>query len=91
MFFKLLSAHPHLLERAKGAENGAANPGRELSLCCRDYFDFNILRCDFSHHALQSLREALEARVPASEDHVLEQVFANVDVGHADGVNNHVL
>jgi hypothetical protein len=40
---------------------------------------------------LQALGEALETGVATRQDQVLEQVFPDVNVGHTDGINHHVL
>jgi len=47
MLLVFLSAHPHLLERTKRAEDTASNPGRELSLVTAYYLDLDVLRGDF--------------------------------------------
>ena len=91
MLFELLPTHPHLLERSQWAQNRASYPGCELSFSRVDNLNSYILRSDLGNLSLQSFCEALEARVSACENDILEEIFPYVDVGHADRIDYHVL
>ena len=91
MLLVLLTTHPHLLEGAERAQDGAAHPWTELPLCGVDDLHFHILRGDLGDLALQTLDETLVAGVAASQDYVLEEVSSDVNICLSNRLNHHVL
>lgn len=91
MLLVLLLAHPHLLEGAKGGEDGAADPGAEFLLGNRVDLDFDILRRNLGDLLLEAVLELPDVGVSASQDEILEEIAADVDVGLVDGVEDEVL
>lgn len=73
MLLELLPAHPHLLERAEGAQNGPADPGAKATVgsgvgatatsTATNNFHFHVLRGDVRDLSLKTLEEALEKGV----------------------------
>ena len=101
MLFELLSAHPHLLEGPEGAQDRAADPGAEATVRTRvgataataatDYLDLHVLRGNVRDLSLQTLKETLEEGVAAGDNHVGEEITADVNISSADRLHYHVV
>ena len=101
MLLELLSAHPHLLEGAERAQDGAADPGAESSVgagvgaaatpAATYYLDLYVLRGDVWDLSLETLKEALEEGVASGDNHVGEEITTDVNVSSADRLHYHVM